>query len=178
MFQYSCPSLFLCAVSFALRGYGGSQHGAVGLRVEGLPGASLSGYEDADTLDHLGGGAGSFGEEDIGAGGAVEGVDRAGDDHRGKAGVELLGAPDEFVAVHLGHDEVTEQEVERTGERLLHNLERLLRGESRDNAVASCFEEKGTDREYLFIVVYAEDCLLGPQCSLNSAGRHLVVSSG
>ena len=76
------------------------------VRVEGLPGAPLAGYEDTDTLDHLGGGAGSFGEEDIGAGGTVEGVDRTGDDHGGKAGVELFGAPNEFVAVHLGHDEV------------------------------------------------------------------------
>ena len=59
--------------------------------------------------------------------GAVEGVDRAGDDHGGQAGVELLGAANQFVAVHLRHEEVAEQQIERAGERLLDDLERLLR---------------------------------------------------
>ena len=46
---------------------------------------------------------GAFGQEDVGVEGAVEGVDSAGDDHGGKTGVELLGAANQFVAVHLRH---------------------------------------------------------------------------
>ncbi len=131
-----------------------------------LLGAALAGYQDADALDHLGGGAGALGQEDVGAAGAIEGVDSSGDDHRGEAGVELLGAADEFVAVHLGHDEVAEEEIERAGEGLLDDLKRLPRGECGDDAVATGFEEEGADRECLFVVVYAEDRLLWPQCSL------------
>ena len=79
--------------------------------------AALAGYEDADALDHLGGRAGALGQKDVGAAGAVEGVDGAGDDHRGQAGMKLLGATDEFVAVHLRHEEIAEQQVEGAGER-------------------------------------------------------------
>ena len=45
--------------------------------------------------------------------------------------MELFGAADELVAVHLGHDEVAEKKIERAGERLLDNFERLLCGGER-----------------------------------------------
>ena len=79
---------------------------------DGLFGAALAGDEDADAFEHFGGGAGALGQEDVGVERAVEGVDGAGDDHRGQAGMELLGAADEFVSVHLGHQEIAEQQVE------------------------------------------------------------------
>ena len=59
--------------------------------------------------------AGAFGQEDVGAAGAVIGSNRAGDNHGRKGRVQLLGAADEFVAVHLRHKEITEQQVERAG---------------------------------------------------------------
>lgn len=40
----------------------------------------------------------------------------------------------------------------------------------RNDAVAARFQQEGADRECLFVVVYAENRLLGPQCSLASAG--------
>ena len=43
---------------------------------------------------------------------AVEGVDCAGDNHGGKAGMELLGASNQFVAVHLRHKEIAEDEIQ------------------------------------------------------------------
>ena len=58
------------------------------------------------------------------------------------------------------------------------DLECLLGGGGGDDAVAAGFEEEGADREYLFVVVYAEDRLLGPQCSLASAGRRRNDGSG
>jgi hypothetical protein len=75
-------------------------------RHDGLFGAALAGDEDANAFDHLGSRAGAFGQEDIGVESAVEGVDGAGDDHCGEAGVELLGATDQFVSVHLWHEKV------------------------------------------------------------------------
>jgi hypothetical protein len=92
--------------------------------------------------------------------GAIEGVDGAGDDHRGESGVKLLGATDEFVAVHLRHDEVAEQKIERAGEGLLHVLERLLSAGGGDDAIASGLQQKGADREDLFVVVYTENRFL------------------
>lgn len=100
--------------SLRLRGHGGGQHGAAVLVVSFL-GAALAGYENSDALDHFGWRASSFGEEDICAAGAVERIDGARDDHGGQTGVKLLGATDEFVTVHLGHDEVAEEEVEAAG---------------------------------------------------------------
>ena len=94
----------------------------------GFFGAALAGYEDADALDHFGGRAGALGQEDIGVEGAVEGVDGAGDDHCGQAGMQLLGAADEFVAVHLRHEEIAEEKIERAGKRSLKDLERFLCG--------------------------------------------------
>jgi len=85
--------------------------------------AALAGHEDADALDHLCGRGGAFGEEDVGAKRAVKGVDGSGDDHGGKAGVKLLGAADEFVAVHLRHYEITEDEVEGTGKQAFQQLQ-------------------------------------------------------
>ena len=43
--------------------------------------------------------------------------------------MQLLGAADKFVAIHLRHDEIAEQKIERTRERLLDYLERVLCGE-------------------------------------------------
>ncbi len=131
-------------------------------RRSGLFGASFARYEDADAFDHFGGRAGSLGEEDIGVEGAIEGVDGAGDDHRGQAGMELLGAADQLVAVHLRHQEIAQDQVDRAGKRSLEDFERFLRVVGRDDAVATGFEKEGSDREHLFVVVYAEDRLLGP----------------
>ncbi len=132
----------------------------------GLLRSALASYEDADALDHLGRRACSLRQEDIGTGCAIEGVDRARDNHGGEAGLQLFSAADQLVAVHLGHDEVAEKKIEGAGSGLLYNFKRLLRGERCNDAIASGFEEKSPDREYLLVVVYAENRLLGPQCSL------------
>jgi hypothetical protein len=125
-----------------------------------LTGATLAGDEDADAFEHLGGRAGSLGQEDVGADGAIGGVDRAGDDHGGQRGLQLLGAADELVTVHLGHEEVTKEEVNGAGGGLLDLFEGLLRGGCLKNAVAAGFEKEGSDGEYLFVGVDAEDDLL------------------
>jgi len=122
---------------------------------------TLARYEDSDTFDHLRGGRSAFGEEDIGVNGSIESIDGAGDDHRRQARMELFGAADEFVAVHLRHDEVAEDEIERAGEILIEKGQRLLRAVSSDDAIATSFEEEGADGENLFVVIYAEDGLLG-----------------
>ena len=127
----------------------------------GLLRSALAGYEDADALDHLGRRACTLGQEDIGTGRAIEGVDSAGYDHRGQTGLQLFSAADELIAVHLGHDEVAEKKIEGAGSGLLYNFKRLLRGERCNDAIASGFEEKSSDREYLLVVVYAENRLLG-----------------
>lgn len=75
----------------------------------------------------------------------------------------MFGTTDELIAVHLRHDEITEQEIERAGCGLLDDLKGVGRGERRDDAVAAGFEEEGANGEYLFVVVYAENRLLGPQ---------------
>ena len=152
-----------------LRGHGGGECGCGGVGGGGFLGASLAGYEDANAFNHLGWGASTLGEEDIGAEGAVEGVDGAGDDHGRQAGVELLGAADEFVAVHLGHDEVAEQEVDGARERALDVFEGLLRALGGNYAVATSFQEKGAYGEDLFVVVDTENGFLRAQCSLGSA---------
>lgn len=77
--------------------------------------------------------------------------------------MNLLGAADEFVAVHLGHEEIGKEQVDGAGDGLLDDFERVLRAERRDNAVASCLKQKGADGECLFVVVYAENGFLGPQ---------------
>ena len=111
----------------------------------GLLRSTFAGDEDADALDHLGGRACSLGQEDVSARRAIKGVDGAGDDHSGQAGLQLFSAADELVAVHLGHDEVAEKKIEGAGGRLLDNFKRLLRGERCNDAIASGFEEKSPD---------------------------------
>jgi hypothetical protein len=135
--------------------------GLRGRRSYGLLGAAFASYENANALDHLSGRGGSFGEEDIGVEGAIEGIDSAGDDHRGQARMELFSAANQFVAVHLRHEEIAEDEVEAAGKRAFQGLERLLCGLHCDDSVSTGFEKKGADGEYLFVVIYAEDRLLG-----------------
>jgi hypothetical protein len=125
-----------------------------------LSGTAFTSNKNADALEHLGGGTRSLGQEDIGADSAVGGVDCAGDDHGGQRGVELLGATDKLVAVHLGHRQVAKEKVDRTWRCLLNLLKRLLRGRCLENAIAASFEEEGADGEYLFVGVDAEDDLL------------------
>ena len=115
---------------------------------------------------------GALGQEDVGADGAVEGVDGAGDDHGGQAGMELLGAADEFVAVHLGHEEVAEKQIDGAGEGMLTKSSASCALECGDDAIAAGFEKEGSNGEDLFVVVDAEDGLLGAH-ALGSAGRRL-----
>src|ERR1700757_2413147 len=75
--------------------------------------------------------------------------------------MKLFGAAHQFIAVHLGHQEVAQDQVERAGKRSLEHLHRFLRGVDRDDAVATGFEQEGAYGEHLFVVVYAEDRLLG-----------------
>ena len=75
--------------------------------------------------------------------------------------MELLGAANQFVAVHLRHQEVAQDQVERPGKRSLEDFQRFLCGIDRDDAVATGFEKEGADGEHLFVVIYAEDRLLG-----------------
>jgi hypothetical protein len=148
----------------ALRGHCGGKDGHAfcgGVGCCSLLGAALAGYEDADAFDHLGGGACALRQEDVGADGAVEGVDGAGDDHGRDAGVKLLGAADKLIAIHLWHEEVAEEQVDAAGDGALYVLEGFVGRESADDPVAAGFEEEGTDGEDLFVVVDAEDGLLG-----------------
>jgi len=78
-------------------------------------GTAFASHEYADALEHLGGRACSLGQEDVCAACAVIGGDGAGDDHGGKAGVELFGAANELVPIHLRHDEIAEEEVDGPG---------------------------------------------------------------
>ena len=75
--------------------------------------------------------------------------------------MELLGAANQFVAVHLRHQEIAEDQIERAGKGSLEDFERLLRVIDCDDAVTTGFEKEGADRENLFVVVYAENRLLG-----------------
>jgi hypothetical protein len=89
----------------------------------GLLRAALAGYQDTNSLDHLGGRAGSLGKKDVGGAGAVERCDRTGDDHGRESRVQSLGAPHELIAIHLGHVEVAEEKVKGAGDGLLNDLE-------------------------------------------------------
>jgi hypothetical protein len=123
--------------------------------------AALAGDEDTDAFDHLSRRASALGKKDVGVNGPVEGVDRTGYDHGGETGVKLFRAADELVAVHLRHDEITEDEIDGARERSLDYLQCLMRGVGRNNTVTTGFQEEGADRECLFVVVNAEDRLLG-----------------
>ncbi len=84
--------------------------------------------------------------------------------------MQLFGSAHKLVAIHLWHMDIAEEKVEGAGERLLDHLKGVMSREGRDDSVAARFQQEGADREYLFVVVYAEDGLLGPQSSLTSAG--------
>lgn len=90
--------------------------GRVLLYMDGLLWAAFAGYKNPDALDHFGGRTASLWEEDVGMGCTIERSDGTGDNHCRQRGVKLFGPADEFVAVHLGHQQVTEQEIERAGE--------------------------------------------------------------
>ena len=74
--------------------------------------------------------------------------------------MKLLGSAYEFVAVHLGHQEVAEQEVERSGYGVGDGIECFLWSGDGDDAIAASFKEEGSDGEDLFVVVDAEDGFL------------------
>jgi hypothetical protein len=138
-----------------------STGGLRGRRRDGLFGTALAGDKNADALDHFGRRTGALGQEDICVKSAIEGVDGAGDDHRGQTRMKLFGASNQFVAIHLRHQEIAEDQVEGAGKRSLKNLQRLLRVFYCGDAVTSGFEKKGADRKDLFVVIYAENRLLG-----------------
>lgn len=123
--------------------------------------SAFAGYEDTNAFDHLGGRAGALRQKDVGVESAIEGVDGAGDDHRREARMELFGPSNKLVAVHLRHQKIAENHVQRTGKRSIEDFEGLLGGIDWDDAVATGFQQESADREDLFVVVYAENRLLG-----------------
>ena len=68
--------------------------------------------KDSHALEHFGWGACSFGQEGVGTASAIVRGDTARDDHGRQSWMEFLGAADEFIAVHLRHDQVAEQKIE------------------------------------------------------------------
>lgn len=125
---------------------------------EVLLGSALAGDEDADALQHFAGSRGSFGEKGVGAIAVVEGFDAAADENHRHFGGDFFHAADQFVAVHVGHDEVTEDEVDSAYAEAIHGFFSIACG---DDAIASAgFEEEFAHSECLFVVVDAEDCFL------------------
>jgi hypothetical protein len=95
--------------------------------------------------------------------------------------VELLGATDQVIAVHLRHGEIAEEEVDRSRERVGDGVECVLRIDECDDAVASGFEKESSDGQDLLIVVNAENGLLGahsfsvlPACILERLQNRVV----
>jgi len=124
-------------------------------------GAAFARHQDADALDHLSRRASALRQEDIGVECAIEGIDCARDDHRGQSQMDLFGAANQFVAIHLGHQEIAQDEVKRAGKRSLEDFNRFLCVFRGNDAVATGFEKESADGEHLFVVIYAEDRLLG-----------------
>ncbi len=78
--------------------------------------------------------------------------------------MQLLCAPDQFVPVHLRHEEIAEEKVDGARNGAFEDLDRGLRGWDGENPVAAGFEKKGSDGEDGFVIVGTEDRLLGSQC--------------
>ncbi len=135
--------------------------GWVGCGEDDFSGAALAGDEDANAFKHLGRRAGAFGKEDVGTAGTVVCGDGSGDDHCGQGWVKLLGAADKFVAVHLRHEQIAEEQIDGAGQGVGDGLDGVLGSGESDYAVTTGFEEEGSDGEDLFIVIDTEDDLLG-----------------
>ncbi len=89
--------------------------------------------------------------------GAIDSIDGSGDDHGGQAGRSCLARRTSSLPSICGMRRVAEEEVDGAGERLLEDLERVLRGLRGEDMVAAGVEEEGTNGEDLFVVVDAED---------------------
>ena len=118
-------------------------------------GAALADEQSADAFESFLRRALAFGEESVGAAGAFVVFYAAADDDSGDVGEDFFHLTDEFVAIGLGHDEVAENEIDAA---LFEAIERFVGIEGGANAVAAGFEHEFSNREGLFIVVYAEDC--------------------
>ena len=144
--------------------------------------ASPAGYEEADLFQKFGGGGGTFGEEGVGGEGALVGGDGAAHDQGGQGGVQLLGAADEFVAVHARKEQVGDEEVDGSrcgvGGCALKYFEGLVRVGDVEYAIASGFEEKGSEREGGFVAVDTEDDFLRAHGSFFLGSREQETSPG
>ncbi len=75
--------------------------------------------------------------------------------------MEFLGAADELVAVHAGHEEVAEQEIQGAREGMRDDLEGFLGcADGGDFVAAAGLQEESSDGKGLFVVIDAEDGLL------------------
>jgi len=140
----------------------GSQH---------LLGTALARDHDTDAFEHFERRARAFGEKGIGAVGSFKGFDGAADEDHRHVGRDLFHAPDEFVAIHLGHQEVTQYQIDAA---VAKDIERFFRRECGDYAVTTGFQEKFANGESLFIVVNAENYFSGPHkhpCYFASIGE-------
>jgi hypothetical protein len=119
--------------------------------------AAFAGDQDADAFEHFCRGAGAFGQKDVGASGAVVGGYGSGDKQGREGRVELFGAADQLVAVHLRHEEVAEEEVDGAGNGVGDGLDGVVGIIEGDYAIAAGFEKKGSDGENLLVVINAKN---------------------
>ena len=163
MFEVSVAFL-ICAKASCLAGSGVREgtcfRGTGSGRRNSLFWAPFAGYKDSNPFDHLGRRRGALRQENIRVKGAIEGVDGAGNDHCRQTRMDLFGAAHQFVAVHLRHQEIAQDEIERAGNRPLKDFQCFLCRICCNDTVATGFEKEGADGEDLFIVIYAEDRLL------------------
>jgi hypothetical protein len=124
-------------------------------RTNVLLGSALAGDEDANAFQHFAGGRRSLGKKGVGPIAVVEDLDAAADKDHGHFGGDFFHAANQFVAVHVRHDEVAEDEVDSTDAEPIHGFLSIAGG---DDAIATAgFEEKFAHGEGLFVIVDAED---------------------
>lgn len=99
----------------ALGGRGGVEAGGLRGWEHRFSRTAFAGDENPNAFEHFGRGASAFGQEYVCATGSVIRGDRSGDDHCGQGWVQLLGAAHQFIAIHLRHDEIAEQQIDGAG---------------------------------------------------------------
>src|SRR3984957_8488387 len=115
-------------------------------------GSAFSSHHDPDALQHLYRGTGALGQKRICAIGAIESLDASADENRRHFGSYLLHAADEFVSIHVGHDQIAQNQINASFSK---KLQCLLAAGGGEHSIAAGFQQEFANGQVLLVVIDA-----------------------
>ncbi len=124
-----------------------------------LLGAALTSAHDSNSFQNFGWCAGSLWQKSVCPIGSFERLNGRTDQDCRNFRRKLLHPPNQFIAVHIRQEQVTQNQINPA---IAEKLHRPLTGQRGHHTISPSFKHEFADRQRLIVVIYAQNCLFRP----------------